>query len=211
MVLILGLSNLAVATPIPGTYTTLSGKLKPGTWTEDFSATGGQMGIGDSHLTGNSLGSSPYQWSIGLSSKIASKYDGTLQPIPGPPTLQATWDWQTPYSGTITIGGSLITAGGNPVPFTMNGINYNVTYGNYGSYLEWEFMGHGTTSDGCYTIDFTAYYYGTPTLTGATITGKLQQASATIAPAPVPEPATMFLLGSGLIGIGVFVRKRFKR
>jgi len=36
-------------------------------------------------------------------------------------------------------------------------------------------------------------------------------ASLSPAPAPVPEPATMFLLGSGLIGVGVFVRRKFKR
>jgi len=29
--------------------------------------------------------------------------------------------------------------------------------------------------------------------------------------ASVPEPATLLLLGSGLLGVGVFVRKKFKK
>ncbi len=39
----------------------------------------------------------------------------------------------------------------------------------------------------------------------------LQTGSAGGGPAPVPEPATMFLLGSGLIGCGIIGRKKIKK
>jgi hypothetical protein len=217
---IFGLSNLAFATPIEGTYSISGGTLKAGSWQEAFP---NGMGASGSLLTASSAGT-PFQWSLSMTGQGADPYDGTLQPIPPIATRQPSWDWQTLYTGTITIGGSSLTTDGAVVVFAANAVNYNVTYGNYVDsfnrpLLEFRFYGSGTYEDPAtgddYIIDFAAYYYGAPLLNGNTIGSTLKTACVTITQAgqaaPVPEPATMFLLGSGLIGIGVFVRKRFKR
>jgi len=46
---------------------------------------------------------------------------------------------------------------------------------------------------------------------GATLDAFNTTADADSVPVPVPEPATMLLLGSGLIGLGVYVRRKFKK
>ncbi|MGQ9647462.1 MAG: PEP-CTERM sorting domain-containing protein [Thermodesulfobacteriota bacterium] len=218
LLLIIGLSSSAFATPIIGTYSTLA-TLKSGVWQEDFPS---GMGAPDSILTAFSAGT-PLQWSLSMTGLGANPYDGTLEPIPPPATRQPSWDWQTLYEGTITIGGSL-TKTGDPITFDAKGVNYNVTYGKYQdllkrNLLEFRFYGSGAYIDAdtgdVYLIDFSAYYYGAPKLNETSIgdTLKTLQVSISQAPqaAPVPEPATMFLLGSGLIGVGVFVRKKFKK
>jgi hypothetical protein len=46
---------------------------------------------------------------------------------------------------------------------------------------------------------------------GATVEAFNTTADANSVPVPVPEPTTVLLLGSGLIGLGAYVRRKFKK
>lgn len=210
---LLFLSTTAIALPVPGTYTTWDGTLQPGFWKDDFTSSPG-MGLGGDVITAFSFTSVVTdQWLLSVTSTPATPY---ISGGPTPPSLQPAWDWVTPYSGTLTIGGSLTD--GSLVAFAVNATNYNVTFGKYldplyRPLLEWRFVGTGTYLD--YVIEFEAYYKGAPYPISQVIFGDLANAiemEMTIAKAPVPEPATMLLLGAGLIGLAGFGRKKlFKK
>jgi hypothetical protein len=108
---------------------------------------------------------------------------------PGPPAPQPN-----PFSLTnLEVGGTL----GSVASITFHGTAVNTTTGETSSFI------------GVFSSQFTVPYQTLLMDLAAGPTASIDTSySATISTSAVPEPATMILLGSGLIGIFVLGRKR---
>jgi hypothetical protein len=96
--------------------------------------------------------------------------------------------WETPTAPVGTIEFYAVKAGDGFAMYRVNPADYDGSYSTYDLYL----AGYGSSNvgEGVALSHFTGYNPGS---------------------APVPEPATLLLLGTGLVGLAGFGRKRLKK
>lgn len=126
--------------------------------------------------------------------------------------ISLVWGFDPPLSfdfgsGSQTSWYGLASDGWNSL-LVDNIVPNTASYSTSDGVLRWQFLGLGAGDMSAFLIVLSDQPPGL--VPGSILDGTDNRLSGDIY-APVPEPATMLLLGSGLLGIGVYARRKFKK